>query len=226
MAYDIDDVKDVLYNLKEDPMRVILTEHFLDQVKKRDIPNTCLEDALENAELVEIRKFPNHKSRFEVMFSLPDSSQLSILLDRFNKDKVFLISAFFKGDADNPPSDVLEFEGVYDYAFDLADIHSRHFFGFAQTVEMETGFNIDFDSCGHPVAIEIIRPSRKFSLSRKAFSDAQFDGEIEIASEFVRISMKAYLNNDGGERIFEREVENDFKIPSGKFEFAVSSLKE
>ena len=221
MEYGIDFVKNILNNLKKDPMRLIYTEHCLDEIEKRNISDIRLEELLENSAPLEINRYPNYNNRFELKFALDDSRKLTIILDTLNRDTVILISAFPANNEIGHSKEKLEFEFIYDSAFNLMEMHSKNDFEYGQTVEMEKGFNIDFDPYGQPVAIEIIRPSKRFRLTRKIFPAAAFEGRIEITCKSIRIALKASVNSSTIEpRILEKEIANDYGIPVNSFELA------
>lgn len=217
---NFDEIENILDHLDEDPMRIIFTEHFLEQIEKRNIPDTCLEDLLEKDRLIEIKKIKNHSKRYELTFSLDDSGELIIVVDTYNRRSVILISALAKTKSVEHNLGTLEFECVYDFAFDLMNIESKHGFRFSQTIEMEEGFNIDFDSCDHPAAIEIIRPSKKFGLARKYFSNVEIEGIIEISPDSIMVHVELTPDVKHGKiRVLEKEIPNVYDIQPGKFEF-------
>lgn len=224
MTYDIDFVKNVLKHLKEDPMRITYTEHYLEQIEKRDIQDVYVTELLENKNPNEIHHIQN--SRFELHYILEDSSRLQVTIDMFNRNSIILISAIAKKDHVNSQSNnTLEFEGVYDLAFDMIDFRSKTDFRYGQSIEMETGFNIDFDSCGHPVAVEMLRVSKKFKIRRNDFSRALFDGTIEITPDIIRIRLKASFTHAGIEaRVLEKEVANDYGIASNVFDLKLEII--
>lgn len=227
MKYDADYVKNVLRNLSEDPMRIIFTEHFLDQISKRNIKDIDIEELLENGNPAEINEVKDQQGRFELVFNLENLDEMHVLLRLFNSSSVILISAFVKKiSAKHPPDSMPEFEYIYDLAFDLLDLHNVYGFGYDQTIEMEPGFNVDFDSCGNPVAVEVIRASKKFKLKREYLSSAKLKGEIEITPDLIKVRLKAYLNlYNINNRVIEKEAENTHDIPPGKFEFDAYGLK-
>ncbi len=220
MKYDVDTVKNILENLKEDPMRVIYTEHYLDQIDRRNIPEICIEDMVDKGRLIEIREIPDQDSRFELHFRLDEICELRIIVDIFNLNSIILISALSKNnEVIDLSNNVLEFEAVYDMAFDLMDFHSKDPFRYAQSIEMEPGFNIDFDSSGQPVAIEIIRASKRFKLIPRIFSSALFDGRIEITQDLIKIRLKASFSDaDRNARVFEKEIPNVYGIGENEFD--------
>ena len=222
-----EEIENILKHLPEDPTRIIFTEHFLEQIEKRNISDTCLEDLLEKNKLIGIRKIEDHTQRYELRFSLDDSGELIIVVDTHNHQEVILISAFAKNENLEHAIGTLELEWIYDFAFDLMNIESKHGFRFCQTIEIEEGFNIDFDSCDHPVAIEVIRPSKKFRLSRKHFSNIAIEGRIEISADSIMVHMELSPDIEQVKtRVFEKEVPNVYGIQSGKFRFGPIWEKE
>lgn len=223
---NFDEIENILNHLDEDPMRIILTEHFLEQTEKRNIPDTCLQDLLEKNRLIEIKKVEDHPQRYELTFSLDDSGKLIIIADTYNRRGVILISAFSKTGGVKADPGSLELECIYDFAFDLMSIESKHGFRYLRTIEMEKGFNIDFDSCEHPAAIEIIRPSKKFGLASKYFSNVAIEGVIEISSDSIMVHVE--LSHDieqGKTRVLEKEVPNVCGIKPGRFAFKPIRVK-
>lgn len=217
MGYDIDDAKNILKNLKNDPMRIIYTEHFLEQINRRNIAIELVEEFLNNENPKRITKIQNHTSRFELIYA-GAGEEFFITLDLFNLNCVIMISAFSKSDEEIQRHDLLDFEGVYDLGFDLLDLHTKHCFGYGLTVEMDNAINIDFSSCGYPAAIEIIRPSKIFGLSRKYFSKAKIEGDIEISYDLIKIHLELSVDNENAKtRVFEKEVANVYKIQAENF---------
>lgn len=226
MKYDTDTVMNVLRHLKEDPMRIIFTEHFLNQIEKRNIPDILVEDLLENRTPVKINKIQKHPSKFELCYNTDGFGELSIIITIFNLKSIILLSAAHKNRGSTQrPNINLEVEGIYDLAFDLMDLHSKEEFEYNQTIEVEPRFNIDFDSTGHPVAIEIIYAAEKFKLKREAFSSAAFKGLVEITPDSIKIRLEASLNHTNIKtRVIEKEIANDYGIPGNVFELTVEML--
>ena len=224
MEYDMETFEDILENLKEDPMRVIYTEHYLDQIEKRGIPDVCIEELLEKDKLIKIAELQNQT--FGLHFDLDESGELIVIAKPFNLKSIILISASFKNNGINPPSDhALEFEGIYDRAFDLMDLHSTYGFKYNQTIEMEPDFNVDFDSGGHPVAVEMIHPSRKFNSRPEIFSTVTLEGQIEVTPESIKVRLKAsFIQEKIEARIIEKEIPNKYGIPANVFELAIGKL--
>lgn len=224
MAYDTDALKNILKNLKEDPMRIIYTEHCLEQIEKRKIPEECVEEALENENPASITPIEN--LIFELHYHLNNSTELYILARPFNLDKIILISARTNNESDNTKNNALKFKRVYDFAFDLLNIHSKYGFRHFQTIEIESKFDIDFDSCGHPIGIEIIHPSKKFKLTAKQFSSAKLNGQIEITKNSIKIHLKATLNNENiHDRVLEKEIPNIYGIQENAFDLIIENQK-
>lgn len=109
----------------------------------------------------------------------------------------------------------VDFERVYDLAFDLASFRVRRDFKHFQTVEVDEGFYIDFDVGGCPVAIEIIKASKKFSMLAGAFDDVKIEGTIKITEKVIRIEMKIPKFS----RFLEKEVSNDYGICDDEISF-------
>ena len=224
MAPDIDTVKNILENLKEDPMRVIYTEHYLMQIERRKIPDICVEELVENGNLLNITHIM--KLEYELLFRLEDSLRLYVTVRLFNLEAIILISAIYENsDTSSPREHKVELEEIYDLAFDLMDINSKHGFRLNQSVEIETGLNIDFDTCGHPVAIELIHASKKFKLQQKQMASAQLSGQIEITEDMIAIRLKAtFANSETKTRVLEKEVANDYGIPENIFELIIEDI--
>lgn len=221
MKYDIETVENILEGIKKDPLKVIYTENYLNQIAKRNIPDMPIEELIENGKLSEITEIQN--STFELHFDLEDSNELKVIAEPFNIDEIILISASYKNNGINHQSHhVIEFEGIYDLALDLMDFHSKYGFKYKQTVEMEPGFYIDFDSGGHPVAIEMTPTSKRFKLNRKSLSSVKFDGRIEITPELIEISLKASFNSESIKtRVFEKEIPNEYGIQANVFDLMI-----
>lgn len=224
MTPDIDTVKNILENLKEDPMRVIYTEHYLMQIERRKIPDICVEELVENGNLLKITHIK--KLQYGLLFRMEDSRRLYVTVRIFNLEAIILISSSYENSGTSaPPEYRVELEEIYDLAFDLMDITSKHGFRFNQSVEIESGFNIDFDTCGHPAAIELIYASKKFKLQQMQMESAQLSGQIEITQERITIRLKAtFANSESKTRILEREVANDYGIPENVFELIVEDI--
>lgn len=218
MIRDGDDVRKVLSGLSQSPDRIVYTEHFLQQITKRKIMDVVVEDLLENGNPVEIKRVEGYRSRFELMYSSSDLGNLAVVVSVFNDKSVILISAFAKGGGEDCPKDMAEFECIFDFAFDLVDIHTADGFRYCRTVEVEQGLNVDFDSYGSPVAIEIIGASKKFRLHSEKLRSASFDGWIEVTGDLIRIGVNSHV--EGMEaRTLEREIPNDYGFRQGRFEF-------
>ena len=224
MAPDIDTVKNILENLKEDPMRVIYTEHYLMQIERRKIPDICVEELVENGNLLNITHIT--KLEYGLLFRLEDSRMLYVTVRIFNLEAIILISSSYENRGASPPPEYrVELEEIYDLAFDLMDITSKHGFRFNQSVEMESGFYIDFDICGHPAAIELIHASKKFKLQQKQMASAQLSGQIEITQDLITIRLKAtFANSETKTRVIEKEIANDYGIPENIFELVIEDI--
>ena len=226
MDYDEIAVKKILENLKEDSKRVCYTEHFVEQFEKRNLPSLCLEELVENGNLVDINEIGN--SMFKLRFHLNETEELYVIAKPFNLKNIILISALVKNNTVNDLSNsMLEFEGIYDKAYDLMELHDKHDYKTGKTVEMEDEFNMDFDLYGQPVAIEIFQASEKFKIKKKQMSSATLNGRIEITKDSIRVILKASFNNDSiKKRVVEKEIPNSYAIPPNVFHMMIDTDRQ
>jgi len=95
-AYTIDDVKEILPRLKEDPMRTILTEHFLEKIEHRGIDEGRIYEILENQMPKAISKFRDSNVNFELTYEWDEAEDLSVILTAHPPYSVILISAYLR----------------------------------------------------------------------------------------------------------------------------------
>jgi hypothetical protein len=226
MAYTVETMRKVLERIDDDPEKIIYTEHYVEQIERRTISENGVEEFLRRGDVVEITKVEGFMSRFHLRGFIDDYTEVSLLVSIFNLKAVILLSAVcrnVRGDED--AFDVFEFDGIYDGANEMLHMYSRYCFMHALTVEVEQGFNIDFDACGHPMAVELTRASKIFRINWKVIPEAKFSGSVEITESVIRIRIKAAINRaDIKDRVIEREVANDHGILPGSFEFVVREL--
>lgn len=96
MLHDIEHLKKILPDLKEDPMRIIYTEHFLEKIGDRCIDETVVTDALEFTCPVDIEEFESFNLTWKLRYALEGDDVLSVILTMFNLHSVILISAFLE----------------------------------------------------------------------------------------------------------------------------------
>lgn len=226
MKYDETTMKKVLENIGKDPKRIIYTEHFDEQIARRNFSDTYLEKLLENGTPIEIKKIEDKNNRFELDYHSEEYGNLGIIVDIFLQNAIVLISVFRQatnfGDSSHALQDM---ECIYDLAFDMMDMHVKHETWHFQTVEMGPGFNIDFDSCGNPVAVEIICPSKMLKIKNETLSSSKIEVSVEISAELIRARVKAKPTSAKiNSRTVEREVRNAYGISPGRHEFLVSEI--
>lgn len=95
---DTEDLKKVLHHLKEDPMRIILTEHFIEKLEERGIDEGMVYRKLEHARPKSIRKLPEPYDAFEVSYYWMKNERLIVNLLLFLPDSVILITAFIRSE--------------------------------------------------------------------------------------------------------------------------------
>lgn len=95
---DADDLKKVLKHLKEDPMRTILTEHFIEKLEERGIDEEMVYRKLEHARPKSIRKLLEPYDAFEVSYYWMKKERLIVNLLLFLPDSVILITAFIRSE--------------------------------------------------------------------------------------------------------------------------------
>jgi hypothetical protein len=95
-AYTIDDVKEILPHLKDDPMRTILTEHFLEKMAHRSIDDDVIYEILENKMPKDIVALEDSNVDFELTYEWDGMEDLAVILSAHPPYSVILISAYFK----------------------------------------------------------------------------------------------------------------------------------
>ena len=95
-----DDLKNVLKNLKEDPMRTILTEHFIEKVEERGIDESMVYMKLEHAIPRSVRRISEARDIFELSYYWMKNEKLIIVILLFPPESVVLITAFLRGEND------------------------------------------------------------------------------------------------------------------------------
>lgn len=91
-----DDLKKVLSNLKDDPMRTILTEHFVEKVEDRGIDENMIYVKLEHAMPKSIRMICDTNGIFELSYYWMKNERLIIILSLEPPCRVILITAFIR----------------------------------------------------------------------------------------------------------------------------------
>lgn len=218
MEHSREKLKNTLKGLKDDPMRIIYTENFVEQTDRRDIPEDLVDELLTNEKPTKINEIKGEHGRFEVIYSSSDFGDLTVVLILFNLTEVILITAFSTSDASDCFDTMMDFKCIYDSTLDLLDLHSRYGFRHCRTVMVESGFNIDFDYCGYPVAVEMMMASKRFKIRSDNLSSSKFFSQIEVENESIRIKITAYPNY-GQSKTIEWEIPNTFGISTGRFEF-------
>jgi hypothetical protein len=94
MAYDIERVEKVLGQIGNHDDGIVFTEHFLEKIGHRRIPEKVLEDKLLQSWPVDIRKVPKHSSRFELQYVWGEERDLIIFIDLLPPHSIILASSF------------------------------------------------------------------------------------------------------------------------------------
>lgn len=218
LTYNKGHVEDALKHIKEDPMKVALTEHFLEQIKKRKIDECLVIDNIEGSMPEKITETENH-AHFILSYPLDNKAELNVIINIFNLNNLWVISAFIKKKIKETECRKLEFECIYD-PYDFLELISQDKFKFAQTIEIENCLNIDFDLSSQPIGLEMINVSEKFGLTRKRTRKAKIAGRIEIDKNWIYVRLKAYFPKHNIEdHVLEKKVRNDYEIKSGIYEF-------
>ena len=99
MSEDIETIEKILENLKEDPMGVTYTEHYLELLEKRNLPDINLQDEIEKGNLLEIHDIQHNL--FEMHFRQDNSEELYIIISPYYLNEIILISSRRKNDGVN-----------------------------------------------------------------------------------------------------------------------------
>lgn len=91
-----DDLKKVLNNLKEDPRRTILTEHFVEKVEDRGIEEKMVYMKLEHVNPRSIRMICDINDIFELSYYWMKNERLIVILSLEPPCRVILITAFIR----------------------------------------------------------------------------------------------------------------------------------
>lgn len=94
-GYSIETVKRILPHLKEDSMRIILTEHFLEKMGHRCMDGEKVCEKLENHMPKSIVKYRDSDVNFELTYDW-DDEDLAVVLSARPPHSVIMISAYFK----------------------------------------------------------------------------------------------------------------------------------
>jgi hypothetical protein len=218
MSEDIKTIEKMLENLKKDPMGVTYTEHYLELLEKRNLPDINLQEEIEKGNLLEIHDIQH--SLFEMHFHLDNSEELYIIIHPNYCNEIILISSRRKNDdVKHQTNHNLEFNELYDYSIDLMNLYTKNEFIHGQTVEMESGFNIDFDPAGHPIGVEMSYASKRFKLQRQQLDRSLLECRIEITTKAIKIRLKVSLESEKViTRVYESEIANDYGIPGNTFD--------
>lgn len=224
MDEDIESVKKILETLKEDPMKAVYTEHYLELLDKRNLPDISLEEEIEKGNLLEIRDIQH--SLFELHFRLDDCDELYVIITPFHRKEIILISSRRKNDGvKNQTNHNLEFKELYDSFIDLMNLYTKNEFIHGQTVEIESGFNIDFDPAGHPIAVEMSYASKRFKLQYKQLDASLLECRIEITPPTIRIRLNTTFESKiTVTRVYESEIANDYGIPGNTFDITFEKI--
>ena len=95
-GYTIGRVKEILPHLKDDPMRTILTEHFLEKIAHRSIDDDRIYEILENQTPKDIVALEDSNIDFELTYAWNEMEDLVVILSAHPPYSVILISAYFK----------------------------------------------------------------------------------------------------------------------------------
>ena len=95
-SYTVDTVKEILPHLKDNPMRTILTEHFLEKMWHRSIDEDVIYEMLENQTPKSITALKDSNVNFELTYECDDGQDLVVILSAHPPFSVILISAYFR----------------------------------------------------------------------------------------------------------------------------------
>ena len=230
ITYDEIQVKNILSNLRNAHEPITYTEHFISQITKRKISADKIDHLIVFTRPLKIKKTENHHSRFELLYPLNDSGDVEVIADVFNDDGLILISAVSKN---KTGSDFdfgkirgsVKMENIYDSVFDLMSITLCDGFSFGQSIILEDGFYIDFDTLGSPVAVELLQASKKFRLMPKVLLSAKLEGAVEVSDDMIKVTLTAHPGlSKIGMRVFEGEVANTCHIPKGVFQLKIVNM--
>lgn len=96
MSYSIDDLKNVLKEIKGNLMDIIYTEHYLQKVEHRLIDIDAIERKLLEESPDNIKKFSNSQNYFALTFK-SDGGDVCVVVEIFNLSSLILISAVCGG---------------------------------------------------------------------------------------------------------------------------------
>lgn len=218
MSYKKKNLEHALSHLKEDRMRITYTEHYLEQIKIRDIPEDFVEELLMYETPTEINEVEWNSNRFELKYSSSAFGDLTVFVYSNSRFNIRLISAHVERESAGCPDNVMDFVCNIDLTSDLLDLHEKYASGHSMTISVEQGFRMDFDRCGWPIGIEMMRVSKRFMLRDMALGTAMFSGRIEIDDDFIRICVTA-APEEGISKSVEREIPNTYGFAAGIFEF-------
>jgi len=95
-GYTVDTVKAILPHLKDDPMRTILTEHFLEKIWHRGIDEDRIYEILESQTPKSIAALKDSSVKFELTYRWDDKKDLVVILSARPPFSVILASAYFR----------------------------------------------------------------------------------------------------------------------------------
>ncbi len=96
MTYTIKTIEGILPYLKEDVMRMLLTEHFLEKMEHRGIDDDLITDVLADRTPKSIVQFKDSDIHFELTYEWDDEEDLVIIVSAHPPRSVMLISAYFR----------------------------------------------------------------------------------------------------------------------------------
>ena len=95
-GYTVNRLKEILPHLKEDSMRTILTEHFLEKMEHRSIDDDMIYEVLENQNPKSIVRLRDSGIDFKLTYDWDEVEDLVIILAPHLQYCVIIISAYFQ----------------------------------------------------------------------------------------------------------------------------------
>ena len=218
MNYDIENVLDIV---KNDPAAIIYSEVFLEEIVRRNILESMVDDFLQFRKPILIKRFCNLEYRFELHYAWDNSNDLIIVADVFNLKNLILISAFPKRRAnsiDDFDEGEVQMRKIYDQPYGMVTLCVVDGFRYGQTIIVEEGFYIDFDVYGYPVSVVMFGVSKRFKLRPNEFLSCRMKGSIEITNDSIRIEVNVTVKfRQMTTRVVEHEIPNVYGFSPNEF---------